>query len=81
MMHGDDLYPTYEGISYSDDPEAYTFSQFFFTIFLMLFIYAMLNLMISLIMESYEESQVCTASGNCVNTETVFVLYFIRTKK
>eukprot|EP00731_Ephydatia_muelleri_P026758 Em0018g858a len=57
MMHGDDLFLTYQGIGYSDDPEAYIFSQFFFTIFLMLFIYAMLNLMISLIMESYEESQ------------------------
>ena len=61
MMHGDDLFLTYQGIGYSDDPEAYIFSQFFFTIFLMLFIYAMLNLMISLIMESYEESQVCPA--------------------
>ena len=59
MMHGDDLFSTYQGITAADDMEAYIFSQFFFTIFLMLFIYAMLNLMISLIMESYEESQVC----------------------
>ncbi|KAL5466992.1 hypothetical protein EMCRGX_G031157 [Ephydatia muelleri] len=57
MMHGDDLYSSYQGITASDDAEAYTFSQFFFTIFLMLFNYVMLNLMISLIMDSYEESQ------------------------
>ena len=55
VMHGDDLYSSYQGITSYDDPEAYTFSQLHFMIFLMLFIYAMLNLMISLIMESYED--------------------------
>lgn len=58
MLNGDDLWNTYTGITSLDDNGVYVFSQIFFTIFLMLFIYAVLNLFISLIIESYEYSQV-----------------------
>ena len=58
MLNGDDLWNTYTGITPLDDAGVYVFSQIFFTIFLMLFIYAVLNLFISLIIESYEYSQV-----------------------
>ncbi|KAL5467001.1 hypothetical protein EMCRGX_G031166 [Ephydatia muelleri] len=57
MLNGDDLWNTYTGITSLDDNGVYVFSQIFFTIFLMLFIYAVLNLFISLIIESYEYSQ------------------------
>lgn len=57
MLNGDDLWNTYTGITELDDAGVYVFSQIFFTLFLMLFIYAVLNLFISLIIESYEYSQ------------------------
>ena len=58
MLNGDDLWSTYTGMSSYDNLGVFVFSQFFFTIFLILFIYAVLNLFISLIIQSYEESQV-----------------------
>ena len=58
MLNGDDLWNTFTGMTMFDGLGVFVFSQFFFTIFLILFIYAILNLFISLIIQSYEESQV-----------------------
>ncbi|KAL5467005.1 hypothetical protein EMCRGX_G031170 [Ephydatia muelleri] len=57
MLNGDDLWNTFTGMTMFDGLGVFAFSQFFFTIFLILFIYAILNLFISLIIQSYEESQ------------------------
>lgn len=44
----------------SDNTLVYTFGQAFLTTFMTLFIYTVLNLFISLIVEAHEESQVRT---------------------
>ncbi|KAL5467004.1 hypothetical protein EMCRGX_G031169 [Ephydatia muelleri] len=56
-LNGDDLWNTYTGMTTYDNKGIFIFSQIFFTVFLILFIYAILNLFVSLIIQSYEESQ------------------------
>ena len=57
MLNGDDLWNTYTGMSEHDNYPVFVFSQIFITTFLILFIYAVLNLFVSLIIQSYDESR------------------------
>ncbi|KAL5467011.1 hypothetical protein EMCRGX_G031178 [Ephydatia muelleri] len=56
-LNGDDLWNTFTGMTTYDNKGIFIFSQIFFIVFLILFIYAILNLFVSLIIQSYEESQ------------------------
>ena len=58
MLNGDDLYNTFVGFSITENAAVYIFSQAYFTAFMALFIYAILNLFVSLIVEAREDSQV-----------------------
>lgn len=57
MMNGDDLYNTFVGFNIAESTLVYIFSQAYFTSFMALFIYAILNLFVSLVVEAREDSQ------------------------
>lgn len=58
-MNGDDMYPTFRAFSPTDSLAVYVYSRFFVFVFVALFLYAVLNLFTSLVISSYEYSQVC----------------------
>ncbi|KAL5466999.1 hypothetical protein EMCRGX_G031164 [Ephydatia muelleri] len=57
VLNGDDLYSTFTTFEISEINLVYIFGHAFLTIFMTLFIYTVLNLFISLIVEAHEESQ------------------------
>lgn len=56
-MNGDDLYTDYVGMP-SQERAIYVTGVLFFTTFLMLFFYAVRNLVLSLIIQAHQESHV-----------------------
>ena len=58
LLNGDDIYETFRAITTLDDLAAYIYSRFYFYVFLILFIYAVLNIFTSLVISAYESSQV-----------------------
>eukprot|EP00731_Ephydatia_muelleri_P026757 Em0018g857a len=57
VLNGDDLYNTFVGFKMAENAPVYIFSQAYLTTFMALFIYAILNLFVSLIVEAREDSQ------------------------
>ncbi|KAL5466986.1 hypothetical protein EMCRGX_G031151 [Ephydatia muelleri] len=57
VLNGDDLYNTFVGFRMAENAPVYIFSQAYLTTFMALFIYAILNLFVSLIVEAREDSQ------------------------
>ncbi|KAL5466991.1 hypothetical protein EMCRGX_G031156 [Ephydatia muelleri] len=57
MLNGDDLYNTFVGFNMAENAPVYIFGQAYFTTFMALFIYAILNLFVSLIVEARKDSQ------------------------
>ena len=58
-MNGDEIYATMSIISYDEQPVVWTFSIIYLYSYVLLFIFAIANLFIAVIMDSYEQIKVC----------------------